>query len=118
MLDPMLFWLQFVYELFLCGILLQQVNSVLTKLATAQSMDCIDKLYENHIQEFLKKLKVSGNPEVSSLSPRPLWYVISYAIAVVTRGGRTGIPDHYAHSTFLDQRNLLMPLIVLQVLSI
>ena len=81
-------------------------------------MDSIDKLYKNHIQEFLKNLKVSGNPEVSSLSPPPLWYVISYAIAVVTRGGRTGIPDHYAHSTFLDQRNLLMPLIVLQVLSI
>jgi len=81
-------------------------------------MDSIDKLYENHIQEFLKKLKVSDNPEISCLSPPPLWYVISYAIAVVTRGGRTGTPDHYAHNTFLNQRNLLMPLIVLQVLSI
>lgn len=118
MLDPMLFWLQFFYELFLCGVLLQQVNSVLTKLATAQSMDSIDKLCENHIQEFLKKLKVSGNPEISSLSPPPLWYVISCAIAVVTRGYRTGTLDHYAHKTFLNQRNLLMPLIVLQVLSI
>ena len=33
---------------------------MLTKLATAQSLACSSKLYENHIQDFLKKLKVSS----------------------------------------------------------
>lgn len=41
------------------GNLDQEVNTVLTKLATAQSLDNINRLYENHIQEFLKKLKVN-----------------------------------------------------------
>jgi len=42
------------------GSLDQEVNTVLIKLATAQSLDNINKLYESHIQEFLKKLKVSS----------------------------------------------------------
>ena len=40
--------------------LFNQVNSVLTKLVTAQSLASSSKLYENHIQDFLKKLKVSS----------------------------------------------------------
>lgn len=39
------------------GSLELEVNSVLIKLATVQSLASASKLYENHIQDFLKKLK-------------------------------------------------------------
>ena len=33
---------------------------MLTKLASTQRLESVSKLYENHIQEFLEKLKVSS----------------------------------------------------------
>ena len=33
---------------------------MLTKLASTQRLETVSKLYENHIQEFLEKLKVSS----------------------------------------------------------
>lgn len=33
---------------------------MLTKLASTQRLESVSKLYENHIQEFLEKLKVSN----------------------------------------------------------
>ena len=33
---------------------------MLTKLASTQRLESVSKLYENHIQEFLDKLKVSS----------------------------------------------------------
>ncbi|CAH3109869.1 unnamed protein product [Porites lobata] len=41
------------------GSLQREVNVVLTKLASTQRLESVSKLYENHIQEFLEKLKVS-----------------------------------------------------------
>ncbi|XP_074630792.1 dynein axonemal assembly factor 5-like [Acropora palmata] len=43
------------------GVLEQEVNVVLCKLATTQGLESILQLYENHTQEFLDRLKVYYN---------------------------------------------------------
>ncbi|XP_068729927.1 dynein axonemal assembly factor 5-like [Montipora capricornis] len=46
-----------VMALQLQGSLQKEVNAVLLKLTTSQGLDSVSQLYENHIQEFLDKLK-------------------------------------------------------------
>ena len=40
-----------------------QVNVVLLQLTTSQGLDSVSQLYENHIQEFLDKLKASADQD-------------------------------------------------------